>query len=227
MIAGVLPVKSPADSMHRLSALFSPGEREELARKLFHQALATLSVVSGLDVLIVVAKEPSFIEAARHRGACVLEEADQVSHSQSAECGVEMALGLGTETVLSAPIDVPLATAADYAALLETARGIPAPGLIIIPSFDGTGTNALVRKPPGVIASQFGPGSFEKHLGSGQAAGAEVHVSRPNGITLDLDTPQDLLEIDRHADRNNDVLDYLGSIDAFGRARTVGATPLA
>ena len=212
--------------MRRLGGLFSPVEREELARKLFYQALATLGAVSGLDVLIVVAKEPSFIDAARCGGARVLEETIQLSHSRAAECGAKMALDLGAETVLSAPIDVPLATVADYETLLETSGQPPSPSLIIVPSFDGTGTNALVRNPPGVIASQFGPGSFEKHLSAGRAAGAEVQVLRPRGLTLDLDTPEDLLEIERYAQSSNAVLNFLAEINAFSRARTVAATRL-
>jgi 2-phospho-L-lactate guanylyltransferase len=226
VIAAVLPVKSPADSMRRLSGLLSHVEREELVRKLFHQALDSLSAVSELDLLIVVATEPSFIDAARCAGAGVLVETVQLGHSHSAERGVEMAIGLGAETLLAAPIDVPLATAADYEALLGASRRIPSPGLLIVPSSDGTGTNALVRKPPDVIPSQFGVSSFERHLSSGQAAGATVQVLHPPGITLDLDTPEDLLEIERQAGSGNSVLDYLGNIDAFGRARTAAATPL-
>ncbi|MDA1311810.1 MAG: 2-phospho-L-lactate guanylyltransferase [Acidobacteria bacterium] len=227
MIVGVLPVKSPADSMSRLSALLSPAEREELARCLALKALETLTAVSLLDRLIVVANDAGIIAAARHAGAHVLEEAVQLGHTQSAENGIAMAAGLGATTVLCAPIDVPLATADDYTRLLEAASRLPSPALVIVPSADGSGTNALVRKPPEVIVGQFGPGSFQKHTSSARAAGAQVDVQRPLGITLDLDTPEDLLAIEAPAGTSNDVLDYLFSIDAFERARAAIATPQA
>lgn len=227
MIVGVLPVKSPADSMSRLSALLPPAEREELARCLTLQALETLTAVSLLDLLIVVAKDPIIIDAARRAGARVLEESVQLSHSQSAENGIAMALDLGAATVLSAPIDVPLATADDYTRLLEISLQLPAPALVIVPSADGSGTNALVRTPPNVIVSQFDPGSFQKHESSARAAGAHVEIQRPLGIALDLDTPEDLLEIETQAGPGNGVLDYLFRINAFERARIATATQRA
>ena len=42
----------------------------------------------------------------------------------------------------------------------------------------------------------------------------------PPGITLDLDTPQDLLTLEKQTRGNNDILDYLEKIDAFNRARS-------
>ena len=221
MNVAVLAVKSPADSMTRLTDVLLSAEREDLARRLYRQALAVLGSVSLLDERIVVSTDRAVLEAARHAGARILEEPDQLSHSHSAERGVEMALRLGAHTVLSAPIDVPLATSIEYEQLLEVSSRLPAPSLIIVPSCDGTGTNTLVRTPPDVIASRFGPGSCERHRNAGITAGAEVRIMRPSGITLDLDTPQDLLSVEKQTTSNNDILDYLERIDAFNRARCV------
>ena len=219
MKAAVLAVKSPADSMTRLRDVLLPAEREELARRLYRQALNVLASVSLLDERIVVSTDRAVLDAARLAGARTLKEPNQPSHSQSAERGVEMALRLGAHTVLSAPIDVPLATSAEYAKLLDVSARLPEPSLIMVPSYDGTGTNVLERAPPDVIASGFGPGSFERHRNAGAAAGAEVRIMRPPGITLDLDTPQDLLRLEKQTGDNNDILDYLELIDAFNRAR--------
>ena len=221
MKIAVLAVKSPADSMTRLTDVLSPAEREELATRLYHQALAVLGSVSLLDERIVVSTDRAVLAAARLAGARILEEPNQLSHSHSAERGVEMALRLGAHTVLSAPIDVPLAASAEYEKLLDVSSRLSAPSLIIVPSCDGTGTNVLVRAPPDVIVSGFGPGSFERHRNAGTAAGAEVRVMCPPGITLDLDTPQDLLTVEKQTISNNDILDYLERIDAFNRARRV------
>jgi 2-phospho-L-lactate guanylyltransferase (CobY/MobA/RfbA family) len=78
-----------------------------------------------------------------------------------------------------------------------------------------------------VIVSQFGPGSFEKHVRSALAADARVDVQRPLGITLDLDTPEDLLAIEAQASAGNAILVYLSSIDAFERARAATAVQRA
>lgn len=221
MKVAVLAVKSPADSMTRLTGVLLPAERKELATRLYHQALNVLGSVSQFDERIVVSTDRAVLDAARLEGARILKEPNQLSHSHSAERGVEMALRLGAHTVLSAPIDVPLATSAEYEKLLDVSSRLSEPSLIIVPSCDGTGTNVLVRAPPDVIESAFGPGSFERHRNAGIDAGAEVRVMCPPGITLDLDTPQDLLTVEKQTRGNNDILDYLERIDAFNRVRRV------
>ena len=221
MNVAVLPVKNPADSLTRLAGLLSPEEREELARRMYYRTLAVLGTVSRIDELIIVSTDHTVLDAARSAGAHVLEEADQVSHSSSAERGSAMALDLGAKTVLSAAIDVPLAAPIEYEELLEIASFLEPRGLIVVPSLDGTGTNALVRTPPDVIVSSFGPGSFVRHESAGIRAGADVRAMRPPGVVLDLDTPDDLLAIEEWASKGNDVLDFLGSIEAFDRARAM------
>ena len=221
MNVAVLPVKSPANGLSRLAGLLTPDEREELATRLFRRTLAVLGAVSKLNELIVVSIDPIVLDMARAAGARILREPDQVSHSCSAERGVEMALALGAKTVLSAAIDVPLATSIEYEELLEASGHSSAPTLIVVPSLDGTGTNALVRTPPDVIGSAFGSGSFMRHEAAGISAGAQVRTMAPPGIVLDLDTPEDLLALEERAGRGNDVLDFLKNIEAFDRARSM------
>ena len=67
--------------------------------------------------------------------------------------------------------------------------------MIIVPSSDGTGTNALVRTPPDAIASCFGPGSFRAHLDQARQRGVPAKVLRPAGLLFDIDTPEDVDEL--------------------------------
>ena len=68
------------------------------------------------------------------------------------------------------------------------------PGLIVVPSSDGTGTNALVRTPPDCIESRFGPGSFRAHLDQALSKGLPADVLRLPGLMFDIDTPEDVAE---------------------------------
>ncbi|HWB98571.1 MAG TPA: hypothetical protein VG672_17800, partial [Bryobacteraceae bacterium] len=67
--------------------------------------------------------------------------------------------------------------------------------VLIVPSADGTGTNALVRTPPDAIPSCFGPGSLQAHLEQARTRGVFAEVVRPSGIVFDLDTPEDVAEL--------------------------------
>jgi 2-phospho-L-lactate guanylyltransferase len=184
----VLPVKDPRRAKDRLASVLDAGGRETLARAMYEHVIATLCRARGLDRIAVATNDAATARDARRRGLLVFEERQQVSHSASADAALRRAAALGATTVLLVPIDVPLLTTSD---IEELAAAAPRPGLAIVPSADGTGTNALAHTPPGVISCRFGPGSFEAHLGQARSRGAAVEVLRLPGLTFDLDTPQD------------------------------------
>jgi 2-phospho-L-lactate guanylyltransferase len=210
LIFAVLPVKNPRDAKQRLSSVLASKEREALARAMYEHAIAALCAARGLDRIAVVTSDDAVARDARRRGVLVFEEREQLGHSHSADAALRHAASLGATTVLLVPIDVPLVTPGDIEALAATPRR----GLVIVPSSDGAGTNALVQTPPGVIACRFGPGSFQAHFEQAHSRGVPVEVRRPPGLTFDLDTPEDaarllalapsspLAPLLRHAARN-------------------------
>lgn len=216
MIFALLPVKAPAEAKHRLGEVFSPEERERLARVMFEQALAVLMAARGLDRVVVASSDALTLERAAALGATPLPETIQNSHSSSADRAALECLAWGATTLLMVPIDVPLVTALEIEALLETALALPVPRLVIVPSADGSGTNALVRTPPDLVESRFGPGSFQAHLEQGRARQATVEVARPEGLVFDLDTPEDVARFLDRA-RNGPVAQLLDEMGARQR----------
>ena len=67
-----------------------------------------------------------------------------------------------------------------------------APALLIVPSRDGTGTNAILRTPPALFPSHFGEGSFAKHCAEATHARAQVLVRRNIRLEMDVDDESDL-----------------------------------
>jgi len=191
MIFAVLPVKAPVNAKQRLNGMLTPGQRERLARLLYEEMLATLCAARGLDRVVVITSDEIAASHARRTGVLVFEEKQQTSHSHSADDAARRAMSLGARTVLLAPIDVPLVTATEIEELAAKAR----PGVVIVPSSDGTGTNALLRTPPDAIESRFGPGSFEAHLEQARLRGIPAEVARPAGLMFDIDTPEDVAEL--------------------------------
>lgn len=191
MIFALLPVKAPANAKQRLSALLAPDQRERLARLMYEEVLETLCSARGFDRVVVVTSDEAAANHARRAGALVFEETEQRSHSHSADHAARRAMSLGATTVLLAPIDVPLVTAEELEDLAARARR----GIVIVPSSDGAGTNALLRTPPDIIESRFGPGSFEAHMSQALARGVPAEVARPTGLMFDIDTPEDVAEL--------------------------------
>ena len=64
-----------------------------------------------------------------------------------------------------------------------------------MPDRHGTGTNALVLVPPGVIRPAFGEGSCERHQRIARDAGVPHTVEDVSTLSLDLDTPADIVAL--------------------------------
>ena len=190
MIFAILPVKSPQNAKQRLTGFLAVEQRETLARLLYRQTLSKLCQATGIDRVVVATSDNEIADHARKSGALVFEEEEQISHSASADAACLRAMEMGASTVLLVPIDVPTVTSADFSRSPASAR----PGLIVVPSSDGTGTNALVRTPPNCIESRFGPGSFRKHLDQALSKGLAADVLRLPGLMFDIDTPEDVAE---------------------------------
>ncbi|HKE25601.1 MAG TPA: 2-phospho-L-lactate guanylyltransferase [Bryobacteraceae bacterium] len=191
MIFALLPVKSPRNAKQRLSGFLTAEQREALARAMYREMLQTLCSVRGLDRVVVVTADDQIADQARSSGVEVFFETEQHSHSRSADAAAQRAIEMGAASVLMVPIDVPLVKREEIEALIDAGG----PGVVVVPSGDGTGTNALVRNPPDAIRACFGPGSFRKHCDQAEARGIPLKVMRPAGILFDIDTPEDVAEL--------------------------------
>ncbi len=194
MIFAVLPVKDPRNAKQRLEGFFPAKTREKLARILYQQTITALSQASGIDRILVVTSDAEIAAHARQTGALVIEESRQLSHSASADAACRTAMEMGAETALLVPIDVPLVEPSDFERLAAAGMSLR-PGVVIVPSADGAGTNALARTPPDVIPSCFGPGSFQAHLGQARTRAVVADVLRLPGLMFDIDTPADVAEL--------------------------------
>jgi len=94
------------------------------------------------------------------------------------------------KSLLRLPIDVPLVCPSDIDELL--AVECSAPALVIVPSRDGTGTNAILRTPPALFPSHFGTGSFAKHCAEAQRVHAQIVIRRNPRLEMDIDDEADL-----------------------------------
>jgi len=65
----------------------------------------------------------------------------------------------------------------------------------MVPSRDGRGTNAIIRTPPTLFPSRFGPDSLRLHSGEADKLGIKPVIVSNERIALDIDEPADLAEI--------------------------------
>jgi 2-phospho-L-lactate guanylyltransferase len=98
----------------------------------------------------------------------------------------------GFRRVLQLPADLPYLQAEDVALVLS--RNPAPPSTVLVPSRDGTGTNALLRSPADLYPSRFGVASLTLHLQEARRTGARIEVVQVERIAFDLDDPEDLHE---------------------------------
>lgn len=112
--------------------------------------------------------------------------------------GMNAAVGRGLETVAAAGADGALVLVADLplarAEDLEAVIAAPAPrrSVVLVPSHDGTGTNAMLLRPPEALAPRLGVDSRARHLDQAARRGVASVVLPMERLALDIDTPRDL-----------------------------------
>ena len=196
MRALLLPIKDLRNSKQRLAGFLTHQERFELAQAMLSDTFRAVSGVRRADKIFVVTNYAPAIDMARERGWEILSEAEQISESVSVDSASRQCEALGVTALLRLPLDLPLVQASDIDELF--AIDCSAPGMIIIPSRNGTGTNAILRKPPTLFPSHFGPGSFAKHCAEATRCGAQIIVRRSSRLEMDIDDESDLRALLQH-----------------------------
>lgn len=210
----VLPIKPFSDAKERLATGLDSNQRKLIAEAMVRDVLASLSKSNSLDAVVVVSAEPRIAELAEDVADAILED-DLSGHSAAAKLGVAWAIENGCETVVMLPGDCPLLDPAELDDTIERIQ-LDRMQLAVIPDRMGTGTNALVISPPDAIAPAFGPGSRQRHLALGLAAGLRTAAIEVQTLALDLDTAEDLLELaEQLAESDHDAVNTEEAVAAL------------
>jgi 2-phospho-L-lactate guanylyltransferase len=190
MKAILIPVKEFRRSKERLSPHYTEDERTALAAALCEDTFRVVAQVRGVDRVYVVSGEYHALSLARRLNWRTISEREQISESASVDAASRHCAREGVLALLRLPIDIPLVTASDIESLFFALEA--APSAVIVPSCDGAGTNGLLRSPPDLFPSHFGPDSFALHVKEAERAGATIRIVRNDRIALDIDEPKDL-----------------------------------
>lgn len=188
----LVPVKRLRGALRRLAPALDAPVRRELQMAMLHDVLSAVAAARGLAGALVVTSEPRAAELARTlAGARVVPDHDPPRGMNGAVArGLGALAAAGADAALVLTADLPLAGPDDLAAVL--AAGPPGPSAVLVPSHEGTGTNAMLLRPPGAIAPRLGPDSLARHLAEAARAGVAVRRLERPGLALDIDTPRDL-----------------------------------
>jgi 2-phospho-L-lactate guanylyltransferase len=190
-VFAIVPVRGLGASKSRLEPVLRPGEREELISRMLERVLAAVRESGAVERACVVSPEAAALRFARLRGVEALEQRSGGLNPALEEARRWSLVG-GAGALLVLPADLPLVSGSDIQQMVRLAERA---SLILAPDDGGTGTNALLVRPPEALPFRFGPGSFRAHREEAGRLGLEFRACRTPGLAFDLDTPGDLARL--------------------------------
>jgi 2-phospho-L-lactate guanylyltransferase len=185
----LIPVKSLANAKQRLAPALEPEERAALATAMLKDVFEAVASWARRPQVAVVTGDAEARSLARQCGFEILDDPEEAGESAAVERATQKPEAQGAESVLVIPGDIPLITPGELESIYAAA---PPAGTVLVPSHDGRGTNAALRKPASLFPLRFGNDSFLPHRAAATATGLPLVVLTLPGIALDVDTPQDL-----------------------------------
>jgi len=190
-VIAIIPVGSLAGAKSRLGAVLDAEERLELTLRLARATIGAAVASKRIAETLVVTPDDAVRSLASTLGARPLRQRDG-GLNRGVDAGRDEALAAGAVAVLILPIDLPKVSTAAVDGVLAVLDRPGRPLVAIVPDRHRRGTNALLLAPPDAIDTCFGGDSRAAHEGAAREAGA-TYVELDGPLTLDLDTPDDLL----------------------------------
>lgn len=188
----VLPLKMLSEAKTRLAQALTPRERPEFVLSMFEDVLDAVTKATAVRNVLVISRDGAVLERACHFKVKALREKAPGGINSAVKQATDWCRANGAEGVLTLPADIPLITPADVNEIASLARQEPM--VVITPSKREDGTNALLRRPPNIIPTRYGPNSFSLHLQEAAAKRIPFKVCKLPRIALDIDTIEDLIE---------------------------------
>jgi 2-phospho-L-lactate guanylyltransferase len=221
----LVPMKSLAQAKSRLATHFTPEQREMLVLDMLAHVVRTLCDSDLFEQVYVVSADPRVLELVPHWDAEALREAVP-GHNQALQAAALTILEraawrqgafdawslfhrsgmLETEErvravhllsghgLLTISADLPLLQIEDIQALLREAEDYQ---VVLAGSSDGTGTNALVTRPPLVVPYLFGPNSLPTYIRAALSRQVSYTLYQHPRLALDIDTLADVQQLER------------------------------
>ena len=183
----IIPVKTFSKAKTRLN--IQQTCKEEICSIMLQEVLKTISNCNLVNEIVIVSKDETALKIGRPFNA--IEIFDD-------ESGVNNAINLADEYLSDKnfdcsvifPQDIPIMTSSDIDALLGFIRSINS--VIIVPSRQFNGTNALVRYPVGLMQTRYDMGSYTHQIDAARTKTNNISIALIRRMMLDIDDESDL-----------------------------------
>lgn len=186
-VAAVVPVKSLVQAKSRLAGALTPQERVTLMLGMLWHVLDAIAQSDGVESMGVISPDAD-LPALPH-GALRIEQPEP-GLNKGLERGREWAVAQGADTLLVLFADLPLLSHEEIAEMISLCREEGT--VVLAPDRHGTGTNAMLARPPSIARLAFGRDSFAAHISLHEEVGVLIKTYSSPGTSIDVDTPEDM-----------------------------------
>lgn len=197
-VVAIVPIGELEGAKSRLGGMLDAEERRDLVIGLARRTIEAAAATPGIDETVVVTPDDELRRLALDAGARPVRQREQGLNCGLREARAE-AMAAGAEAVLVLPTDLPLVSPAALGALLAQLGEKERPLVVLVTDRHGRGTNALLLAPPDAVEFAFGGDSRRAHTASAREVGARLVEIADGPLTLDVDTPDDLLLVEELA----------------------------
>lgn len=198
----LIPVKSLSTAKSRLTSSLSQYQREKLVLDMFQHVLHVLFASEVFDRVSVVSSDLQILENAYLWGAKpILEEYHD--HNQALHSAALSELSEGATKLLTISADLPLLTTQEIRSFFSRSLLYD---LVLAPSREGTGTNAILVQPPLAVPYVFGLGSLQSYMNSARKKHLSFTTYQSIGLALDIDTIDDLNEAETLNNKRKEII---------------------
>ena len=186
-ISAIVPVKTFSKAKKRLN--LQQAVKEKICNLMLQEVLKTVSNCELINKIVLVSKDEAALKIGRQFDAIEIFDdesgvndavslADQYLSDKEFDCSVIF------------PQDIPIMMSSDIDNLLNFVKFNRS--VIIVPSRQFNGTNALVRCPADVMKTSYDMGSYTFQMDSARAKTDNISIALIRRMMLDIDDEHDL-----------------------------------
>jgi 2-phospho-L-lactate guanylyltransferase len=188
----LIPVKLLNNAKQRLAPVLEQPARVALAQAMLLDVAEEIGKWNERPEVALVTSDPYALTIAPEFDFQIIPDHDNLSETDAIEMATRECVERGVKWTMVIPGDIPLVESRELQQVLAAA---PQRGSVLVPGWDGRGTNAVLRTPADLFPLRFGNDSFKPHLAAAQATGAQCVTLSLSTIGLDVDNPDDLKQL--------------------------------
>jgi len=204
-ISAIIPVKTFSKAKKRLN--LQQAVKEKICNLMLQEVLKTVNNCKLINKIVLVSKDETALKIGRQF------DAKEIFDNES---GVNDAVSLADQYISDKkfdcsvifPQDIPIMTSSDIDNLLDFVKSKNS--VIIVPSRQFNGTNALVRCPADIMKTNYDMGSYTFQMDAARTKTENISIALIRRMMLDIDDEHDLTFMLKQ----NDKLDFCKKIES-------------